>query len=67
MKVRKILHADDGKVLTNGTIYGKQIALADTDSEVYYREITEAEYNAIMKEQEEKAYESMGYNIESDD
>lgn len=37
MKERIVLYADDGKMLTDGTIYGKQIFLAEgADKSVYY-------------------------------
>ena len=49
MKVRNVLYADEGKVLTNGTEYGKIIYLAiGADPSAYY-EITEEEYNKIME------------------
>ena len=53
MKTRKILYADEGKILTNGTIYGRQIFLADGTSEDGFHEITEAEYQKILEEQEQ--------------
>lgn len=53
MKTRLIIYADEGKVLTNGTIYGKQIFLADTDSPDAYHEITDAEYMEIIHEPDE--------------
>jgi hypothetical protein len=53
MKKRTVLYADSGKVLTNGTTYGKIIYLADPLSENSYREITDEEYAEILKEQEE--------------
>ena len=49
MKTRKILYADVGKVVTNGEIYGKTVFLAeDTNPDDFY-EITEAEYEEIIK------------------
>ena len=54
MKTRKIIYADEGKVLTNGQLYGKQILLAETEKESSFYEITEEEYREIMKEEEEK-------------
>lgn len=54
MKTRKILYADEGKVLTNGTIYGRQIFLACGDNGDTYHEITEAEYEKILQAQYEE-------------
>ena len=49
---RITLQASEGKILTNGEIYGKIIYLAEgMDSEAFY-EITEEEYAEILKEQE---------------
>ena len=47
MTTRMILYADEGKVLTNGEIYGKEIYLAEGVSAENFREITDAEYNVI--------------------
>lgn len=52
MKTRKIIYADDGKVLTNGEIYGKHIFLADGVSETDFHEITEEEYKKTMAAEE---------------
>lgn len=49
MKTRKIIYADDGKVLTNGTTYGRQIILAYGENGEDYHEITEAEYEKILQ------------------
>lgn len=43
------LTASEGKILTNGEVYGKVIFLADTDKAGNYHEITEEEYNEFMK------------------
>ena len=46
------LTADKGKVLTNGTIYGKVIALGNGDGVENYYEISEKEYEEIVKKEE---------------
>lgn len=48
MTTRMILYADEGKVLTNGEIYGKEIYLAEGLTADNFREITDAEYNVIQ-------------------
>ena len=54
MKTRIVLYAEEGKVLTNGKIYGRQIFLADdADPESYY-EITDAEYEEILNAESEE-------------
>lgn len=53
MKTRKIIYADEGKILTNGEIYGRQIFLAESVSEKDFYEITEEEYKKIMEEKEQ--------------
>lgn len=57
MKSRRVLIANDGCILTNGTIFGRQIALSQNESENDYLEISVQEYEKILKEQENKAYE----------
>ena len=54
MKIRKIISADEGKILTNGEIYGRVIALAEGVSEADFYEITEAEYEEILRKREEE-------------
>ena len=49
---RIVLTAKDGMVLTNGEIYGKEIYLANGVSADSFYEITQAEYDEIMAEQE---------------
>lgn len=51
--MRRILFANEGKVLTNGEIYGKVIYLAESVSENDFYEITEEEYSELMKVQDE--------------
>ena len=49
MKIRQIIYADEGKILTNGEVYGKIIYLADGASSEDYHEITEDEYAKIFE------------------
>ena len=53
MKTRTIIYADEGKVLTNGEVYGKQIYLADGMTPESFHEITEEEYEEIIRDDEE--------------
>ena len=45
------LTADEGKVLTNGEAYGKEIYLGIYDSPENWHEITDAEYAQILAAQ----------------
>lgn len=51
MKTRTILYADEGKILTNGKTYGKQIFLASGDSGFSFYEIDEEIYKQKLKEE----------------
>ena len=51
MKTRKILYADEGKVLTDGEIYGTTIYLAEGRSAGEFYEISAEEYAAIMEKE----------------
>jgi hypothetical protein len=51
MKQRVVLYADQGKVLTNGNIYGKQIFLADGETADKFTEITEEQYEEILQQE----------------
>ena len=53
MNIRKVLYADEGKILTNGEIYGKNIFLANGFSETGFYEITDAEYEEIIRQENE--------------
>ena len=48
------LTASDGMVLTNGEAYGKEIYLGCNDSPGNWSEITDAEYDVLLKSQEEE-------------
>ena len=50
MKIRNILYADKGMILTNGTKYGSIIYLEEGVPASAYYEITENSYNNIMEE-----------------
>ena len=52
--------ASDGMVLTNGEVYSKEIYLGCNDRIENWHEITDAEYEAVLKKQEE---ELKGENI----
>ena len=52
MKTRTILYADEGKVLTNGEVYGKTIYLDEGQSEESFYEITNEEYENIINQEE---------------
>lgn len=54
MKTRMILYADEGKVLTDGKNYGRQIILSEGRNADEFHEITEEEYEEILKEEEEE-------------
>ena len=45
----RIVYADEGKILTNGSLYGKEIFLTPDDSPENYYEIDEQEF--LQKEQ----------------
>lgn len=49
MVKRTVLYAEEGKVLTNGDIYGRQIFLAEGEDGSAFHEITEEEYQSIIK------------------
>lgn len=54
MKKRTVLYAEDGKILTNGKIYGRVIYLAEGVASDAFYEITEAEFETIKREEELK-------------
>ena len=52
MKMRTVLYADEGTVLTNGTHYGCVIWLAEGANPNDYRPIPLAEYEAMLADRE---------------
>lgn len=58
MKTRKVLYAENGKVLTNGEIYGTRIYLAEGQSGYDFYEISTEEYAAIMAQKEKESREA---------
>ena len=54
---RKVLYAAEGKVLTDGEVYGKIIYLAEGVSEDTFYEITDAEYAEVLRKEEEATAE----------
>ena len=60
MKVRTVLYADEGTVLTNGTDYGTVIWLAEGVSPDTYHAIPMEEYRAILAEREATRTEMEG-------
>ena len=51
MRTRTIIYAEDGHVLTDGEIFGKQIFLAEGVSAEDFHEITDEEYHQILNKQ----------------
>ena len=48
--IRKKLTASEGKYLTDGEIYAKDVYPASNADESIWREITETEYQSLMSE-----------------
>ena len=55
----KKITASEGKILTNGEVYSKEIYLGKYDSPDNWNEITEEEYNKILKQQESEMLQTM--------
>ena len=62
IELRK-LTAAEGMTLTNGEAYGKEIYLGKNDSPDNWREITDAEYEKILAEQDAEALGATNENI----
>lgn len=63
MKVRTVLYADEGTVLTNGTDYGTVIWLAEDVSADDYHAIPVEEYEALLAEQEAEQQIGLGESV----
>ena len=53
MKTMITIYADEGKVLTNGEVYGTTISLAEGETAEGFREITKAEHDEILQKEAE--------------
>jgi len=60
MRVRTVLYADEGTMLTNGTDFGAVIWLADGVSPDTYRAIPMEEYEAILAGREAEESDEAG-------
>lgn len=61
------LTADENFVLTNGEAYGKEVYLGKNDSAGNWKEISQAEYDVILAEQEaENGGEAYAEQTEAD-
>lgn len=56
MKTMIMIYADEGKILTDGEIYGTTISLEQGRRTDEFHEITQAEYEEILKLESEDKY-----------
>lgn len=54
-----VIKADEGKILTDGEVYGRTIYLAKGRTADEFHEITEAEYAEIQKQDEADTEENL--------
>ena len=54
MRKMTTLYADEGMILTDGEHYGTTVSLAEGESGDKYKEITKAEHDAILAEEEKE-------------
>ena len=59
----EVLIADEGMVYTDGECYGKRIYLGENRSSSEFWQITEAEYEKMLSEQEEQLTAEEALNI----
>lgn len=57
------LVASEGKILTNGTIYGRVLYLSEFLSEEDFFEITEEQYQQILLEERKKQEELLNEGV----
>lgn len=57
MTTRKIIYADEGKILTNGKEYGKIVYLAVGETADNWHEIYLAEYEKQLQEEQQEVSE----------
>ncbi len=58
--MRKTITASEGHILTDGTVYGKTIHLAESMNDSDFYEITEGEYAAILAKQASALFDEGG-------
>ena len=54
MKKMITIYADEGKMLTNGEVYGTTVHLAENDDGADFYEITQEQYDEILRKEAEE-------------